>query len=259
MTSRSLINSELHDKISGKAAEWFLGRPYNCGKFAVKHERYKLGFAVKALRELGAGNLLIVGGGTGTEAAYIKRRIPAIKITNTDISGTMVQLARIRAEREGLVFANEIANAEQMNYGRREFEFILISGAFHHIERQKEALAEMCRVASKGIIFTGEKALTFTRKVARKLGKEEIEYDGLYGAAVSPGWIRDRVRASGFRITRQRLWFSEKVLPPFLRKDRSSNIGFFLYFAFNMFFGRAGSWMDLVITKNEDTPDSTVT
>lgn len=259
MTSRSLINRDLHDRISGKAAEWFLGRPYNCGQFAVKHEEYKLGFAVKALKKLGAGTLLIVGGGTGVEAAHIKRQIPEIEVENTDISGTMVQLGRVRAERENLVFTNKIANVEQMNYGKGAFEFILISGAFHHVERQEEALSEMCRVASKGIIFIGEKALVFTRKVARKFGKEEIEYDGLYGAAVSPRWVIDRVGRYGFRVVRKRTWFSGKVLPPFLRKDKANNIGFFLYGAINVFFGWAGSWMDLVIIKNEDTPNSTVT
>lgn len=249
MKSRSLLNKELLNAISEETVTWFLSRPYSCGKFTVKYTWQQLEFAIKIFKKYNAKNLLILGGGSGIEAAYIKNKILEIEVTNTDISEKMVQISKIRSKKDNLFFKNEVADAEELKYSSRKFDFVLITGAFHHIQEQEKAFHQMCRVAGKGVVFISEKAWTFTRKIARMFGLEQKEFDGLYGFSISLKWLKARAKEEGFDIVKKKILFSDRILPKFFKKDRMSKIGLCLYNLFNMLFGFAGPGMNIALVR----------
>lgn len=83
--------------------------------------------------------LLDVGGGTGRVSGLMAGRVAQTVLT--DVSWGMVRQAKTK---DGLVMIN--AEAERLPFGPGSFDRILMVDAFHHLDDQRQASAELMRV-----------------------------------------------------------------------------------------------------------------
>ncbi len=197
MANRSLLNKEIHNQpICGSDREWHLTRPH--GEYTRLSFFHELRQVVRACRLEEKRSLLIVGGGCGVEAAYFRKRLPELQVVNSDISQQFCTLSLALQERRGVRFPSVAVNAESIPFKDRSFEVVLCNGAFHHMERQDAVVREMCRVAQKVVAFASEPVLSASRRFARLIDKEGVEYDGFRPYAPSIPHLRKVFRERDF-------------------------------------------------------------
>lgn len=86
--------------------------------------------------------LLDVGGGTGRVSILFNGRVKKMFIVDSSIN--MLR----EAQEKGIKTIN--SNSERLPFPDESFQRIIIVDALHHVKNQKETLAEMWRVLSKG-------------------------------------------------------------------------------------------------------------
>lgn len=95
-----------------------------------------------------SGRMLDLGTGPGNLPLEIAKRSPGLEIIGVDISSAMAEIARRKAEKEGLservVFRQ--GDAASLPFGDGHFDFVLSTLSLHHWARPQEALREVCRV-----------------------------------------------------------------------------------------------------------------
>jgi demethylmenaquinone methyltransferase/2-methoxy-6-polyprenyl-1,4-benzoquinol methylase len=90
-----------------------------------------------------------VGGGTGRVSMLFKD-----KVKNAFIADSSINMLR-EAQKKGLVTIN--SNSEKLPFAAESVQRVIIVDAFHHVQSQKETLAEMWRIlAQNGKIIIEE-------------------------------------------------------------------------------------------------------
>lgn len=103
----------------------------------------------------GRCTVLDVGSGTGTLAILIKRLHPGVRVVGVDADPEVLQIARGKAGREGVVVELRQASADLLPFGDGEFDVAVSSLVFHHLSREtkRSALREVHRVLRPGGTF----------------------------------------------------------------------------------------------------------
>ena len=95
-------------------------------------------------------SLLDIGSGTGRTIRYLKDRHP-IRYLGIE----PVEALRVAGHAKG-VPADELAdgNALALDFADDSFDVVCEFGVLHHVKDHRRAVAEMCRVASRGVFLS---------------------------------------------------------------------------------------------------------
>ncbi|MCX6181179.1 MAG: class I SAM-dependent methyltransferase [Bacteroidetes bacterium] len=91
---------------------------------------------------------LTVGDGRfGSDARFLEEN--GVDVLATDLNIEILQ----QSKDTGYIKKFEKANAENLQFADNSFDYVLCKESYHHFPRPMVALAEMCRVAKKGVIL----------------------------------------------------------------------------------------------------------
>ncbi len=104
-------------------------------------------FVKNIIHDEGISRVLDVGCGTGELALRLKRTKKEIGVFGVDISGDMVNIAKVKAKfngHEDIKF--KVGDVGNMPYEDNYFDCITCAHSFHHYPLKKKAMREMFRV-----------------------------------------------------------------------------------------------------------------
>ncbi|AQS85558.1 MAG: class I SAM-dependent methyltransferase [Acetobacter aceti] len=92
--------------------------------------------------------VLDVACGPGIIACELAR--VGAEVTGIDLTPAMIEQARLRADREGVMVEYHIGNALHLPFQADSFDRVVTRYSFHHMQAPREVLAEMVRVCRPG-------------------------------------------------------------------------------------------------------------
>ena len=92
--------------------------------------------------------VLDVACGPGIVACELART--GAEVTGIDLTPAMIDQARLRADREGVMVAYHIGNAQHLPFQTNSFDRVVTRYSFHHMQEPGKVLAEMVRVCRPG-------------------------------------------------------------------------------------------------------------
>lgn len=135
---------------------------------------------------LGAESVLDVGMGTGRGARHFKRRNPGVRITGLDPVEDLVKISR----REGLDPGDAVVGSGyQLPFPDDSFDVVFELGCLHHVRHPERVVAEMLRVARKGVFMSDSNRFGGGRPFSRYV-KLALYRLGLWS-------IADRIKTGG--------------------------------------------------------------
>lgn len=160
---------------------------------------YKFERSVRGIEDmLGGSTVLSVCGGSGLDAEYLARA--GARVVVVDVSSGAVRRAVSRGRRARLPITGLVADAERLPFADHSVDIAYVHDGLHHLDRPRIALAEMARVAERGISVSEPAAAGATR-IAVSLGLAEREEEAgneIHRFDVSE--IETSLRASGFEV-----------------------------------------------------------
>lgn len=100
------------------------------------------------------GEVLEIGGGSGTMAAELARTNRQVHLTVTDLDPTMVRAARHGLARLPQTTAEQ-ADATHLHYDKESFDVVTSFLMLHHVIDWESAVSEASRVLRPGGLFLG--------------------------------------------------------------------------------------------------------
>ncbi len=92
------------------------------------------------LRHVPSGQILDVGCGPGWTSLLLAKA--GYEVTGVDISERMIEIARVRSERESTPVDFVVGDMEELNCGRGTFDGVLFFDCLHHCPAYAEALRQ---------------------------------------------------------------------------------------------------------------------
>lgn len=138
--------------------------------------------------------VLDVGTRTGRAALLLARG--GAKVTAIDESERMMEVARQRADKEGLTVTFQLGDAHALAFSDRSFEVVVGLRLVTHTPRWRECVLELCRVSDQLVI---------------------LDYASARSLAVLPSVVRRLVRALGLKVELHRV-VSDPEVSEVLRK-----------------------------------------
>ncbi len=145
----------------------------------------KVAEIIKKIHQPEIKNLLVVGCGSGIEAAILAQRLKA-KVIGIDVQNNFDETAKKFA-------ALETGDAENLLFKKNTFDFVFSYHALEHIANPKKALEEMHRVLKKGggfwigtpnksriIGYVGGKDTSLTQKINWNLADWKARLEGKF-------------------------------------------------------------------------------
>jgi ubiquinone/menaquinone biosynthesis C-methylase UbiE len=158
----------------------------------------------------------IIDVGTGTGRGAFLLAAAGAQVTGIDASEQMLEIARQRARDTGVHIEFQVGDAHEIAFGDRTFDVAVSLRVLMHTPRWKQCIAELCRVASRGVVldYPSVASTALVQSVVRRLLHP-------IGLASEPyrvfltGQVRRQLAAHGFRVTSVHRQF---VLPIALHK-----------------------------------------
>lgn len=149
--------------------------------------------------EVTGRTLLDVGTGTGRGALLLAGL--GAEVTGVDASNEMLAVARQRAAERGIRATFQVGDAHHLEFPDRSFDIAVSLRVLMHTPAWREAVLELCRVATHLVVFDYPSAhsAAAVQSVARRVLHA-------FGAAKEPyrvftdGQMRAALEAGGFRI-----------------------------------------------------------
>lgn len=226
-TEQEHIRRELqeHDSLAEGLPSWLVNKPdeFNPTARAAENFMVRRMFARRTFIETEHGraeSVLFVGGGSGMEAEPFARA--GYPVSVSDLSPNILRCAEQRFRERGLA-AKEFftANAQDLPREDGSYSIGIAYEALHHAPRPVQALREMARVSSQGIILVEP----FTSPVFDALSRLGLahrqEYSGLIPYRFKRDELDDLLRECGFESYRLTLFlrFPDDYLPGGLRES----------------------------------------
>ena len=143
MTTTTMPRPHADRPIKGIMAKWYASNTSQMMKEYVE-------LAQRIAREIPVGSrVLEVAPGPGYFSIALAR-VGSYSITGLDLSQTMVQIARAKADEAGVRVEFLQGSASKMPLQTGNFDFLLCRAAFKNFAQPVEALREMCRVLRPG-------------------------------------------------------------------------------------------------------------
>jgi ubiquinone/menaquinone biosynthesis C-methylase UbiE len=144
--------------------------------------------------------IIDVGTGTG-RGAFLLASAGAV-VTGIDASPQMLAIAKARATESRAPVTFDVGDAHDIQFGDRSFDIAVSLRVLMHTPRWRQCIAELCRVASHGVVldYPSATSTAVAQSVARKLlhpiGLSSEPYRVFFDSQ-----IRDALAAHGFRVT----------------------------------------------------------
>ncbi|HEY3797727.1 MAG TPA: class I SAM-dependent methyltransferase [Caulobacteraceae bacterium] len=148
-----------------------------------EHETSILVFASLGARFGEPSSVLDVGAGTGRAIRRLKRLWPQARIVGIE----PIRQLRDVAYQQG-VAADELldGDATRLAFSDNSFDWVIETGALHHIRNPGQAVAEMVRVARRGVMISDSNNIGQGGSLAR-LAKYLLKGSGLWPVAI---WLQ---------------------------------------------------------------------
>jgi len=144
---------------------------------------------------------LAVCGGSGMDAELLARA-GAAQVVSADISLGASRRARERARRFGLELQPVVADAENLPFDDGSFDLVYVHDGLHHLQHPEAGLAEMARVARRGVSIT-EPARAALTSIAVTVGLAlDREEAGNRVARLDPHEVTAFLREQAFHVVR---------------------------------------------------------
>lgn len=149
-----------------KDPEFEITRPRGGGRFYEFLMDFKVDLAVRLLGHPIAGTrVLDVCAGSGMDAELLARR--GASLVNLDISVGALVRARERNRRYGVGYQLVAADAENLPFTDRTFDYAFVHDGLHHLDEPRHAITEMARVSRRGFLITEPADAWLTRLATR--------------------------------------------------------------------------------------------
>lgn len=149
-----------------------------------------------------AGAILDAGAGTG------KLSLPLLRdgrtVVAADFSLAMLSVAREKARRSGLAGAFAVADAHALCFRDRAFDCTVASRLLMHLPDWRAAVAELCRITRRTLIFDFPARLSFAR-IESAWRRVRPAPDGAHRAyaTIDPAEITAELAGHGFTVERR--------------------------------------------------------
>ena len=180
---------------------WEIERPAGAPRFHAWLLREKFRRATDGIGvSLPGATVLVICGGSGMDAEFLADE-GALAITSDLALGTALRAAE-RARGSRATFLSIVADAERLPFQDRSVDIVYVHDGLHHLEEPGLGLAEMCRVARRGVVVS-EPALSAITRLAVKCGlAEDVEEAGNVVARLQARHVAEFLRRQGFDVVR---------------------------------------------------------
>jgi 2-polyprenyl-3-methyl-5-hydroxy-6-metoxy-1,4-benzoquinol methylase len=158
----------------------------------------------------------VIDVGTGTGRAALALARSGVRVTGIDASAEMLEVARRRAEAEGVALDLALGDAHALQFADRSFDAAVSLRVLMHTPDWRCCLAELCRVARERVVFDYPALVSAAalqavgRRVLAAAGRRVEAYRVLRESEIRRG-----LAAHGFRVAGVHRQF---VLPIALHK-----------------------------------------
>ncbi len=104
-----------------------------------------------ALRYHGATSVLDVGAGTGRKVSLLQERLPGVRVVGLEPVSALRDIGYAGGIDPGQLIEGD---ALALPFGDGEFDFVTEFAVLHHVREARRAIAEMIRVARRGIFIS---------------------------------------------------------------------------------------------------------
>jgi ubiquinone/menaquinone biosynthesis C-methylase UbiE len=211
-------------------------------------------------RPLRGSEVLVICCGSGMDAEYVVRA--GASVVAMDISDGCLDRARIRADRYGLSYDLVRGDAENLPFATGTFDYGFVHDGLHHLTQPDRAIAELARIARRGIIVTEPADAAITKLLIRLGVMQPYEEAGNFVIRFRSDRLESVCRSLGFdRISSSRYlvkyghppaawWRRFDSTLPFL----AARAGFFLFGV--ALLGRWGNKLAFVAERARPAVDS---
>ena len=133
--------------------EFEINRPHGESRLYRHLMDFKFSQVVKHLSgSLRGASVLDICCGSGMDAEYLVRA--GAKVVSLDISEGCLSRARIRADRFAVAYDLVRGDAEHLPFADGAFDYGFVHDGLHHLPDPELAIAELARIARRGIMIT---------------------------------------------------------------------------------------------------------
>jgi ubiquinone/menaquinone biosynthesis C-methylase UbiE len=177
--------------------EFEINRPHGESRLYRYLMDFKFRQVIQLLgRSIQGSNVLIICCGSGMDAEYAARS--GARVVAMDISGGCLARARVRAERYGVKYALVRGDAENLPFRDGSFDYAFVHDGLHHLPTPELAIAEMARVAQRGIMITEPADASLTKLLIRSRLMKPYEEAGNFVLRFHPHRLEPLCRSLGF-------------------------------------------------------------
>ena len=239
--------------------EFEINRPHGESRFY----RYLMDFKYRRVLQLlgkpvSGKKVLVVCCGSGMDAEYLVRS--GASVVAVDISHGCLERARLRASRYHLQYELVRADAETLPFCDGAFEYGFVHDGLHHLSSPDRALAELARVATRGLLVSEPANANVTNFLIRLNLVKRYEDAGNYVMRLEPKQLESLCQSLGFDRTASSRYLVKYGHPPgrwWRLLDREPLFGM-TRAIFNLFgvaaFGRWGNKLAFVAERSAPRP-----
>ncbi len=147
-------------------------------------------------RPLRGSRVLVICCGSGMDAEYVVRA--GASVVAMDISDGCLERARTRGERYGISYDLVRGDAENLPFADGSFDYGFVHDGLHHLPEPERAIAELARIARRGIMVTEPADAAISKLLIRVGIMKPYEEAGNYVLRFRPDRLASLCRSLGF-------------------------------------------------------------
>ena len=215
MTTYTTDKAEQADYYDHKVAdrEFEINRPHGESRLYRYLMDFKFTRVARLLSTpLQGSTVLDICCGSGMDAEYLVRA--GAKVIALDISDGCLDRARIRADRYGLSYHLVRGDAENLPFANGSFDYGFVHDGLHHLPQPDRAIAELTRIARRGIIVTEPADAAITKLLIRVGIMQPYEEAGNFVIRFRSDRLESLCRSLGFSRIKSARYLVKYGHPP---------------------------------------------